>query len=140
MLLGSPQTEKCEENKMKEDLPRYFLEIMLKINENLFLDLRINAFKKQCFETNDILLEIKIFRRVYEMRKRFRYLIHTVSENNKMKIDLSSCITEKFSRFQMVKLLLKNKIRMEFKPIDVVFGSVKHYKQNRNCYFITKTY
>ena len=140
MLLGSPQTEKCEENKMKEDLPRYFLEIMLKINENLFLDLRINAFKKQCFETNDILLEIKIFRRVYEMRKRFRYLVHTVSENNKMKIDLSSCITEKFSRFQMVKLLLKNKIRMEFKPIDVVFGSVKHYKQNRNCYFITKTY
>ena len=125
---------------MKEDLPRYFLEIMLKINENLFLDLRINAFKKQCFETNDILLEIKILRRVYEMRKRFRYLVHTVSENNKMKIDLSSCITEKFSRFQMVKLLLKNKIRMEFKPIDVVFGSVKHYKQNRNCYFITKTY
>ena len=125
---------------MKEDLPRYFLEIMLKVNENLFLDLRINAFKKQCFETNDILLEIKIFRRVYEMRKRFRYLVHTVSENNKMKIDLSSCITEKFSRFQMVKLLLKNKIRMEFKPIDVVFGSVKHYKQNRNCYFITKTY
>lgn len=113
---------------------------MLKVNENLFLDLRINAFKKQCFETNDILLEIKIFRRVYEMRKRFRYLVHTVSENNKMKIDLSSCITEKFSRFQMVKLLLKNKIRMEFKPIDVVFGSVKHYKQNRNCYFITKTY
>lgn len=140
MLLGSPQTEKCEENKMKEDLPRYFLEIMLKINENLFLDLRINTFKKQCFEANDILLDIKIFRRVYEMRKRFRYLIHTVSENNKMKIDLSSCITEKFSRFQMVKLLLKNKIRMEFKPIDVVFGSVKHYKQNRNCYFITKTY
>lgn len=105
MLLGSPLTEKCEENKIKEDLPGYFLEIMLKINENLFLDLRINTFKKQCFEANDILLEIKIFRRVYEMRKRFKYLIHTYSENNKMKIDLSSCITEFFFSFSNGKII-----------------------------------
>ena len=40
----------------------------------------------------------------------------------------------------MVKSLLKNNLRMKFKPIDIVFYPGKHYKQKVNCYFTTKKY
>ena len=58
------------------------------------------------------------------------YLIHTDSEQNKVWRDLSSCITEKFSDFQMVRALLKNKLRSDFKLNKlIVFGHIKQYKQ-----------
>ena len=52
-----------------------------------------------------------------------------------MKKDLPSSITEKYSGFQMVKAMLRDRLRIDFQPIDIVFELVKHYKQKIDCYF-----
>ena len=68
--------------------------------------------------------------RVYEQRKNFRYLIHATSEKNKTKKEIFLYESQKkFAGFQMIKTMLKNIWKIKFKPIDIAFDPVKHYKQ-----------
>ena len=80
-----------------------------------------------------------MFPRVYEIKNKFRYKIHTDSTKIKIKRDLFSCVVETVSGFQMIRSMLQNKLRVKYRPIDIVFDHVKHHKQNINCCFtITK--
>ena len=45
------------------------------------------------------------------------------------------CVVERSSGFDIVKNSIKEKKRQEFKPINIVFQPLKHYKQVTNCYF-----
>ena len=45
------------------------------------------------------------------------------------------CVVERSSGFDIVKNSIKEKKRQEFKPINIVFQPLKHYKQVINCYF-----
>lgn len=67
-----------------------------------------------------------------------KFTRYTDSSKKKIKRDLSSCITEKFSIFQMVRSMLGSKPKTELKPIYIIFDPVKHYKQKINCHFPTK--
>ena len=50
------------------------------------------------------------FLSVYELRKKFRYLIHKTTEKNEKIRDLSSCVIETFSVCDMIKLAQKYQI------------------------------
>lgn len=45
---------------------------------------------------------------------------------------------EKLSGFQKVRTLQENKLRLNFRPIDMVYELVKHFKQNADYFFTNK--
>ena len=64
------------------------------------------------------------------------YILDTYKLNqNKVKIELSSCDVEKFSGFIILRNSRENKTRQEFVLINIVYQPVKHFKQKINCYF-----
>ena len=101
-------------------------------------DLRINTFERQCMVVNNLLISEKLLLKVYELKKKFRYLICTNSQKNTVGRDLSSCIMEKFSGHKIFRKLRENGLRLEFKPINIVDEPVKHFKQKINCFFTDK--
>ena len=60
-----------------------------------------------------------MFPRVYEIKNKFRYKIHADSAKIKVRRELFPCVVETFSGFQMVRSMLQNKLRVEYKPIDI---------------------
>ena len=80
----------------------------------------------------------KLLLKVYELKKKFRYLIYTNSQKNTVGRDLSSCIMEKFSGHKIFRKLRENGLRLEFKPINIVDEPVKHFKRKINCFFTDK--
>ena len=52
-----------------------FLRCLEDKREGLYLDIKLNTFQRQSQEINDLLTEIKLFLIVYNLRKKFRYLI-----------------------------------------------------------------
>ena len=64
-------------------------------------------------------------------------MTHTISERNKTTRDLSTCMTEKSSSYQMVQTKYKKKLTVKLEPVEITFYLVKHFKMNINCYFST---
>ena len=83
-------------------------------------------------------MQEKYFFRIYELRKNFRYLIHTNSQKNKIAIDLLSCITEKFNAFHILRIKPENDMRSLYAPIDTIFDLVKNRKIKIYCSFSIK--
>ena len=74
--------------------------------------------------------------RVYELRKRFRYMIKKTPKAKKiMQRDLSTCVEELFNGFHLVRKLTKNKMRENFKLIDIVYKPLRRVNQIIDCYF-----
>ena len=78
-----------------------------------------------------MLMEKKLFLRVYEFRTKHCYLI----KKNTAQRELSTCVEERFNGFGLVKKLAENLIRQNYKPIDIVYKSVSKINQIINCYF-----
>ena len=53
----------------------------------------------------------------------------TLILKKKVEKDLCSFITPKFSVFQMVKTMLRDKLQIDFQSIYIVFEPVKHYSK-----------
>ena len=83
-------------------------------------------------------MQEKYFFRIYELRKNFRYLIHTNSQKNKIAIDLLSCITEKFNAFHILRIEAENDMRSLYARIDMIFDLVKNRKIKIYCSFSIK--
>ena len=80
--------------------------------EFLQLDLSLVTFEAQCHLVNDLLMSENLFLRVYELRKKFCYLIKKVPKGkNTITKELSSCVEERFNGFQLVKRLGENERR-----------------------------
>ena len=82
-------------------------------------------------------MEESSFFQIYKLRKKFRYLIHSGFQKNKLLGIYRSCITEKLNGFHIVKVKTGNKTRALYLPIDIIFGLVKHQKIKINCFFST---
>ena len=93
-------------------------------------------FEKQCFPTNKFLLQEKFFFRVYKLKKKVMYLMHTSSQGNTIIGDLSCCINDKGSH--IVRTKTESKIRELYSPIDIIYDTVKHCKIKSNWFFSTK--
>ena len=104
---------------------------------NLILHLDCQNFERQCFFINGILTKEGYFSRIYEFRKKIRYLIHENTEKKNVKQNLSSFLTEKFNGFFIVRMEYDKKKKTKFLPIDVIHKPVKDQKMTINCYFLT---
>ena len=77
-----------------------------------------------------------LFLRVYELRKKFCYLIKNVPQDkNVIQRDLSACVEERFYGFDFVRKFSENERKTLFKPIDIVYKPVAKRNQIINCYF-----
>ena len=79
----------------------------------------------------------RLFLRVYEIKDKFRYLIKEDSEKKKVMRDLSSCITERFNGFSVVKLELDSELRREMPPIGILYRPVRK-RVNIDWFFTTE--
>ena len=74
---------------------------------------------------NDLLMRKNLFLRVYELRKKFFYLIKKVSKGkNAVTKELSACVEERFDGFQLVKRLCEKERRHFYRPIDIVYKQI----------------
>ena len=75
-----------------------------KERERLYLDLDFNTLERQCQEINYLLIEKKLFLRVCELKKKFRYLLKKGTQKSKVQIDLSVYIEERSDGFEIVEI------------------------------------
>ena len=102
----------------------------------LQLDLSLVTFEMQCHMINDLLMSQNLLLRVYELRKKFRYLIKKVPKGkNANTKELLACVQERFNGFQLVKRLGETERRHFYRPIDIVYKPVSKISQTVNCYF-----
>ena len=76
------------------------------IKDICVLDLNCDTFEEMCYQVNNILLNEKMFLRIYEIKDNFRYLFHENKDTKKCLRSLSSCIKEKFNGFTWAELKL----------------------------------
>ena len=103
--------------------------------ESLYLDLNLSTFQRQCFLINDLLIEKKMFLRVHELRKKFRYLVKKVLQKNQVQQDLSACFEEPSNGFEIVGKLIEIERKEMLKPLDIVYKSMSKIDQTANCCF-----
>ena len=68
-------------------------------------------------EINDVLADSSYFLKVYERRKKFRYLSLKSPKKQTIVRQLSSCVNQKFNGFDIVSIEHGRKLRKKFKPI-----------------------
>ena len=110
---------------LQEFLETMFLEQLEEKRPDLFLDFNIHTLERQCHMINDLLLSKNLFFRVFEQRKKLRYLIKKSPTKIEVKRELSSCVEERFNSFQLVRHLF----------VDIVYKPIKRLDQNIEFYF-----
>ena len=112
---------------------------MQKIKENLRLNLCLNTFQDQCYSVNEILMKENLFLRIYEKRKKLRYLIlkPPTGENTVIR-DLSSCVIEGYDGYEVVKIEQSDSTRKDFRLLDIVYEPVDDLNKIIECYFTEK--
>ena len=108
------------------------------VKDKLKLDLKLSSFEDQCFIINHILNKSNLFLRVYEQKKKFRYITNTRKDNKKVLRDISACVTEKFNGFLIVRIDFDKEIQKDFTPIDIVYTPVKNENETIKCFFTKK--
>ena len=108
------------------------------VKDKLKLDLKLSSFEDQCFIINHILNKSNLFLRVYEQKKKFRYITNTRKDNKKVLRDISACVTEKFNGFLIVRIDFDKEIQKDFTPIDIVYTPVKSENETIKCFFTKK--
>ena len=92
--------DECSIDELKSDIENEQLyDTLLSSKDNLRLDLDIQNFENQCFSVNDLLIKLRLFFRVYELKDKFCYLIKQDSKKKTVIRDLSSCVIEKCNGF-----------------------------------------
>ena len=126
-----------DDSELRSDVIPEFFDKISNLRDKLKLDLDILNFENQCFQINRILMKSHLLLRVYEIKDKFRYLIKEDSQKKKVMRDLSSCITERFNGFNIVKLELDRELRREMYPLDILYKPVKK-QGNVDCFFTTE--
>ena len=132
------KTDLCsDKDELRSDVTPEIFDEISSLKDKLKLDLDILNFENQCFQINQILMRSHLFLRVYEIKDKFCYLIKEDSEKKNVMRDLSSCITERFNGFNIVKLELDRELRREMSPIEILYRPVRK-RVNIGCFFTTE--
>ena len=77
------------------------------------------------------------FSQSLRVKKKNRCMIHKDFQKNLVERDLSLCVVENFSGFDITEISQEDKIRQEFTLVNIVYQSesVKHFKLKVNYYF-----
>ena len=102
--------DKCEFCQDIDKFLQVFGENVLNKLKLLKPELRLNlclaTFESQSHAINDLLMEKNLFLRVYELRKKIRYLIKKLPKSkNSVKRDLLACVEERFNGFHIIRQL-----------------------------------
>ena len=84
---------------------KFFNKLQL-LKPELRLNLCLGTFESQCHIINDLLMEKNLFLRVYELSKKFGYLIKKLPKSkNSVKRELSAYVEECFNGFHIIRQL-----------------------------------
>ena len=62
-----------------------------------------------------------LFLRVYELRKKFCYLIKKMPKGKIIiQKDLSACVETRFNGFELVRRMTGNELRQKYRPVDIL--------------------
>lgn len=104
--------------------------------EFLLLDLSLVTFETQCHVINNLLMSENLFLRVYELIKKFYYLIKKLpKDKNSIAKELSTYVEERFNGFSLVKRLGEDERRHFYRTINSVYKPVSQINQIVNCCF-----
>ena len=104
--------------------------------EFLLLDLSLPTFETQCHVINNLLMSENLFLRVYELIKKFYYLIKKLpKDKNSIAKELSACVEERFNGFSLWKRLGENERRHFYRRINSVYKPVSQINEIVNCCF-----
>ena len=127
------------EDKFVEVSGKIFFEELKGKRETLQLDLTSLTFHMQCHVINDILMNKKLFLRVYKLWKKFRYLIKKVPLKKSIaQRDLLACVEERFNGFNIVRKLTENEENELYRSVSIIYKSISKTDQIINCYFLYK--
>ena len=132
------KVEYCDDDEMKRDITAEIFDQLNSKEDKLKLDLDLMNFENQCFLVNKILMQKNLFLRVYELKEKFHYLIKEDPNKKNVQRDLSSCIIEKFNRFNIVRLEIDRELRREMTPVDIVYKLVRKHTDDIECFFTTQ--
>ena len=132
------KTDPCtDDSELRSDVTTEIFNEISSLKDRLKLDLDILNFENQCFQINRILMKNHLFLRVYEIKDKFRYLIKEDSQKKNVMRNLSSCMTERFNGFNIVKLELDRELKREMSPMDILYKPVRK-QVNVDCFFTTE--
>ena len=134
-FLKNKKSDQCDEIEIEKEIGS---DLYLKIAEkkdNCILDLNKTNFDEMCDVINKILIEEKMFLRVYEIKDKFRYLFHEDHKKKNVLRTLSSCIREKFNGFTFADICLKTKQKTDLIPLNILYTPVKRQNDVIKCYF-----
>ena len=123
-FLKNKKSDQCDEIVIEKEIgSKLYLKIAGK-KDKCILDLNKAHFDEMCYEINKILIDEKLFLRVYEIKDKFRYLFHE-DRNKKNFLTLSSCIKEKFNGFTFAEIWLQTKQKSDLFPVNILYMPVK---------------
>ena len=131
------QLDKVEDDFFSSNTLNVY-EKLYAVKDKLKLDLKVSSFEDQCFIINHILNKSNLFLRVYEQKKKIRYITNTRKDKKKIVRDISACVTEKFNGFLIVRIDFDREIQKNFAPIDIVYTPVKKENETIKCFFTDK--
>ena len=90
-----------------------------------------------CYQITMILAKFGYFLRVYELKKKYRHLFMKKPDQQKIVKQLSSCLTEKYNGFTVIRIEYEKKVRKNFEPLDIIYKPTKDLETEPPCYFST---
>ena len=105
------KTDVSNVNNLQLSINNNFLFDKLYKNEKLELVLDYQKFNANCHEINSLLAKNGYFLRIFELRKKFRYLSLKNPKKQTIVRQLSSCINEKYNGFHMISIEYSKKLR-----------------------------
>ena len=127
-----------DDEQIKVDIGDEIYNKIYPLKDFLKLDLDIVTFENQCPTINQILTENNLFLRVFELKDKFRYISQNTAEKKNIIRELSTCITERFNGFNIVRIEFDHKIRRNFLPIDIIYKPVKKEEEIIDCFLAIK--
>ena len=126
----------CTEKELQEMTGADLFLKLFKNRGKFKLELDNHKFNFIYMEINDVLTNSSYFLRVYQLRKKFRYLNLKSPTKQTIFQKFCSCENQKFNGFNIVSIEDWRKLRKKFKPIDLVYKPVRKPKEEIKCYFL----
>ena len=138
-VLKNKKSDQCDAMEIEKEIgSQLYLKIAEK-KDKCILDLNKAHFDEMCYEINKILIDEKLFLRVYEIKDKFRYLFHEDHNKKNVLRSLSSCIKEKFNGFSFADIWLQTKQKCDLFPVNILYMPVKKENDVIECFFYKRS-
>ena len=123
-----------DDGDLNECLGTEFLQTLKELKElkeNIILDVNLDTFERKMHSVNDLLYEKNLFLRLYEKKKKIKYVFEKGHDKNEVLQQVSSCVAQRFNGFHITR----QKQKTDFEPLDIIYKPVKRLDEILECYF-----